>query len=117
MTSKDGTRIATAVMGQGPTIVRAAHWLTHISRDPESPIWRHWISELSSQNRLVRYDLRGCGLSTRAVSDISFDAWLANLEAVTEGIEDPFTLLGMSQGGALSIAYALRYPERVERLV
>lgn len=117
VTSKDGTRIATATMGHGSTIVRAAHWLTHVSRDPESPIWHHWISELSSKNRLVRYDLRGCGLSDRNVSDISFEAWLADLEAVTEGINEPFTLVGMSQGAALSIAYALRHPEKVERLV
>lgn len=117
VTSKDGTRIATATMGRGPTVVRAAHWLTHVSRDPESPIWRHWISELSSKNRLVRYDLRGCGLSDRNVSDISFEAWLEDLEAVTEEIDEPFTLVGMSQGAALSIAYALRHPEKVERLV
>ena len=115
--SRDGTRIATAMSGSGPTIVRAAHWLTHVSHDPVSPVWRHWVEEFSSQNRLLRYDLRGCGLSDRDVSDISFDAWLADLEAVTEGLTEPFTLVGMSQGGALSIAYALKYPERVERLV
>ena len=114
--SKDGTRIATATTGTGPPIVRAAHWLTHVSHDIESPVWRHWIEALSSQNTLIRYDLRGCGLSQRDVPDIGFDAWLADLEAVTEDIEAPFTLLGMSQGGALSIAYALKHPERVERL-
>ncbi|GGA11552.1 alpha/beta fold hydrolase [Neptunicoccus cionae] len=117
VTSKDGTRIATATIGRGPIIVRAAHWLTHVSRDPESPIWRHWIAEMSAQNRLVRYDLRGCGLSARDVCDISFEAWLADLEAVTQQINEPFTLIGMSQGAALSIAYALRHPEKVERLI
>ena len=117
MTSKDGVRIARAVTGDGPVIVKAAHWLTHISRDFDSPVWRHWLTELSSRNRLVRYDLRGCGLSSRDIADIGFDAWLSDLEAVTEGIEEPFTLLGMSQGGALSIAFAHRYPEKVERLV
>ena len=115
--SRDGTRIATATTGAGHTIVRAAHWLTHVSHDPESPVWKHWVEELSSQNKLVRYDLRGCGLSDREVSDVSFDAWLADLEAVTEGLTEPFTLIGMSQGGALSIAYALKHPERVGRLV
>lgn len=116
-TSKDGTRIARASMGRGRTIVRAAHWLTHISRDLESPVWRHWLAELSSYGKLIRYDLRGCGLSSRNVLNISFDAWLADLEAVTSEIEEPFTLLGMSQGAALSIAYASRYPERVKQLV
>lgn len=117
VTSADGTRIATATMGRGGAVVRAAHWLTHVSRDPDSPIWRHWISELSRRNRLIRYDLRGCGLSQRDVADISFEAWLADLEAVTDTLDEPFTLIGMSQGGALSIAYAVRYPEKVERLI
>ncbi|WP_106471840.1 DMT family transporter [Pukyongiella litopenaei] len=30
-------------MGRGHIVVRAAHWLTHISRDLESPVWRHWL--------------------------------------------------------------------------
>jgi pimeloyl-ACP methyl ester carboxylesterase/DNA-binding CsgD family transcriptional regulator len=117
VTSNDGTRIACASMGRGTTIVRAAHWLTHISRDLESPVWRHWLAELSSYGQLVRYDLRGCGLSSRNVPEISFEAWLANLEAVTSKLEEPFTLLGMSQGAALSIAYAIKHPERVKQLV
>ncbi|WP_233155604.1 alpha/beta fold hydrolase [Sedimentitalea arenosa] len=104
-------------MGRGPTIVRAARWLTHVSRDPESPVWRHWLAELSSYGHLVRYDLRGCGLSSRDVPEISFEAWLADLEAVTSKLEEPFTLLGMSQGAALSIAYTFRHPERVKRLI
>ncbi len=110
-------RIARASLGEGHTIVRAAHWLTDISRDLESPVWRHWLAELSSLGQLVRYDLRGCGLSCGDSFEISFEAWLADLEAVTENIEEPFTLLGMSQGAALSIAYAYRYPERVKQIV
>lgn len=117
VTSNDGTRIACASMGRGPTIVRAAHWLTHISRDLESPVWRHWLAELSSYGQLVRYDLRGCGLSSRNVPEISFESWLADLEAVTSKLEEPFTLLGMSQGAALSIAYAIKHPERVKQLI
>jgi len=117
VTAKDGTRIAVAEMGKGPVIVKAANWLSHVSQDHESPIWNHWLKEFSAHNKLVRYDLRGCGLSDRDVSDISFDAWLSDLEAVGETLDEPFTLLGMSQGGALSIAYALLHPEKVERLV
>ncbi|WP_370200394.1 alpha/beta fold hydrolase [Roseibium sp.] len=117
VSAKDGARIACASSGRGPTIVRAAHWLTHISRDLDSPVWQHWLAELTGFGRLVRYDLRGCGLSSRNISEISFEAWLSDLEAVTEAIDEPFTLIGMSQGAALSIAYALRHPDKVERLV
>jgi len=73
---------------------------------------------LSARNRFVRYDPRGCGLSERHVADLSVDAWHADLEAVAASINEPsFVLLGLSQGGALAIAYALKHPERVSHLV
>jgi len=116
--SHDGTRIAVASIGRGPPILRAAHWLTHVTYDLESPIWRPWLAELSARNRYIRYDQRGCGLSDRSVEEISFPAWLADLEAAADTIDEPrFTLLGMSQGGSLAIAYALKHPERVSRLI
>lgn len=117
-TSADGARIAVASCGTGQVILRAAHWLSHVDYDIESPIWRPWLQALSTHNRFVRYDPRGCGLSDRHVADLSVDAWHADLEAVAAFIEEPrFVLLGLSQGGALAIAYALRYPERVSHLV
>jgi len=117
-TSADGTRIAVASCGEGQVILRAAHWLSHVDYDLESPIWRPWLQALSARNRFVRYDPRGCGLSDRHVSDLSIEAWHADMDAVAASIEDPrFVLLGLSQGGALAIAYALRHPERVSHLV
>lgn len=117
VTTRDGVRIAVARMGNGPTILKAGNWLSHATHDAESPIWRHWLQELSQDHQFIRYDLRGCGLSDRDVQDISFDAWLSDLEAVADTIDGPVTLLGLSQGCALSIAFALRHPEKVERLV
>lgn len=117
VTAKDGTRIAVARMGKGPTILKAGNWLSHATHDGESPIWRHWLQELSRDHQFIRYDLRGCGLSDRDVEDISFDAWLSDLEAVAKTIDGPVTLLGLSQGCALSIAFALRHPQKVERLI
>ncbi|WP_457935809.1 alpha/beta fold hydrolase [Mesorhizobium sp. 10J20-29] len=117
-TSADGTRIAMASCGEGPVILRAAHWLSHVDYDLESPVYRPWVNALSAQNRFIRYDPRGCGLSDRHVSDLSIDAWHADMDAVAASIEDPrFVLLGISQGGALAIAYAVRHPERVSHLV
>jgi pimeloyl-ACP methyl ester carboxylesterase len=67
---------------------------------------------------LVRYDARGNGLSDRTVDEISFDAFVSDLEAVVDatGIKR-FALLGISQGCSVSIAYAVRHPERVSHLI
>ena len=117
-TSADGTRIATASLGRGPPLLRAAHWLSHVEFDLESPVWRPWLLALADQNTYIRYDQRGCGLSDREVTDFSLDAWVSDLEAVADtlGLER-FPLLGMSQGGAVAISYAHRHPERVSRLI
>src|SRR3954447_24158853 len=118
LTAGDGARIAAAETGTGPALVRAAHWLSHLEFDWASPIWRDFLAELASGRRLVRYDERGTGLSDRDVDDISFEAMVSDLETVVDdlGVER-FALLGMSQGAAISIAYAVRHPERVTAMV
>ncbi len=118
VTAADGTRIAVGSIGSGPPLVRAAHWLSHIQHDLTSPVWRPWLSALSSQYTYVRYDQRGCGLSDPEVADFSLDAWVGDLESVVDGLGlQRFALMGMSQGGAVAIAYAVRHPERVSHLV
>jgi pimeloyl-ACP methyl ester carboxylesterase len=114
----DGARIAVATMGKGPPLVRATHWLSHVEFDGRSPVWAHWLRELSRENTYVRYDQRGCGLSDLAPPSVTFDAWVSDLETVVEALGlKRFSLLGMSQGGPVAIAYAVRHPERVSRLV
>lgn len=116
--SQDGLRIAYATMGRGPALVRAAHFLTHLEFDLDSPVWNPWLVELSRQRTLVRYDGRGCGLSDLDSAPQELDAWVAHLEAVVDaaGLKR-FALFGCSQGCAISIAYAARHPERVSCLV
>ncbi len=116
--SADAVRIAYATVGQGPPLVKVANWLSHLEFDWQSPVWRHWLEGLARYHRLIRYDERGCGLSDWHVADMSFAAWLNDLETVIEatGVER-FPLLGMSQGGAIAIAYAVRHPERVSHLI
>jgi pimeloyl-ACP methyl ester carboxylesterase/tetratricopeptide (TPR) repeat protein len=116
--SKDGTRIAFARSGSGPVLLRAAHWMSHVEFELDSPVWRHWVNGLSRDATLIRYDERGNGLSDRKVDDLSFDAMVSDLESVVDaaGLER-FTLLGVSQSCAVSVAYAVRHPERVSRLI
>lgn len=114
-------QLAVATIGEGTPLVKAANWLTHVELDWHSPVWRHWWSELGRRFRFVRYDARGCGLSDhdvggRSLSDL--DTWTCDLEAVVDDVGlERFVLLGMSQGGAPAMAYALRHPERVSHLV
>jgi pimeloyl-ACP methyl ester carboxylesterase len=117
-TTGDGTRLAYATSGTGPPLVKAANWLSHLDYDWESPVWRHWLAELSRRFRLIRYDERGCGLSDWDIGRFSFDDWVDDLEAVADAAGlDRFPLLGISQGGPVAIAYAVRHPERVSHLV
>jgi pimeloyl-ACP methyl ester carboxylesterase/DNA-binding winged helix-turn-helix (wHTH) protein len=116
----DGVRIAYAKSGdlEGPPLVKPGNWLTHLEFDWNSPVWRHWLTELGRGHTLIRYDARGCGLSDHDVPDISLETWVRDLEAVVDAERlERFSLLGISQGCAVAIVYAARHPERVEKLV
>ncbi len=116
--ARDGARIAMALVGSGPPLLRTAHWLGHVEFDARSPVWRHWLRELSREHTYIRYDQRGCGLSDWSAPLTSFEAWVSDLEAVVDALGlDRFPLLGMSQGGAIAIAYAARHPEKVSHLI
>jgi len=117
-TTDDGVRIAYATTGTGPPLVKVSNWLSHLEFDWDSPVWRHWLKELSRDHTLLRYDERGCGLSDWNVGELSFEAWVHDLETVVDaaGVER-FPLLGISQGASLAIIYAVRHPERVSHLI
>ena len=117
--SGDGTRIAWAEAGEGPLLVKASNWMTHLEYEWESPVWRHWMDFLSGRFRFVRYDERGCGMSDREPANISLDEWVDDLEAVCDAAQPdaPFTLLGISQGAHACIQYAVKHPDRVARMI
>jgi pimeloyl-ACP methyl ester carboxylesterase/DNA-binding CsgD family transcriptional regulator len=119
-TAPDGVSLAYGLHGNGPPLVKAANWLTHIEFDWESPVWRHWLRALGERNTFVRYDERGCGLSDRDIDEESFshETWLSDLETVVDAADlDRFALLGVSQGASLAITYAVHHPDRVTHLV
>jgi len=117
-TAPDGVQLAYSKIGQGPPLMKTGNWMTHLEFDLESPIWRHLYRELAKDHTLVRYDARGNGLSDRTVDEISFDAFVSDLETVVDAAGlSRFALLGISQGCAVSIAYAARHPERVSHLI
>lgn len=116
--TSDKVRLAYATAGSGPPLVKAANWMNHLEYDWESPVWQHVFRGLARRHTLIRYDARGNGMSDWDVDELSFDAWVSDLETVIEasGIER-FPLLGISQGCAVAVAYAVRHPERVSHLI
>ncbi|HEY7944411.1 MAG TPA: alpha/beta hydrolase, partial [Casimicrobiaceae bacterium] len=110
--------MAYARLGAGPPLLKVGSWLTHLEYDAASAVWIPWLTELARHHSLLRYDARGCGLSDRDASEFTIEAWVRDLEAVADAAGlARFVLLGMSQGGAIAIEYAVRHPERVEKLV
>jgi len=117
-TSFDGTRIAYGISGEGPSLVRAPHWFSHLEHDWTNPAFQPWVEDLSKRYAYLRFDQRGCGLSDRDVPGISPEAHVRDLEAVVDaaGLER-FAIFGASQGAAFAIAYAARHPDRVSHLI
>lgn len=117
-TTADGVRIAYATVGKGPPLVKAANWLNHLEFDWKSPIWRPLVQEFARDHFLVRYDERGNGLSDWDVKNLTFESFVEDLESVVDALGmDRFPILGISQGGPVAIAYAVRHPEKVSHLI
>ena len=114
----DGATIAYATVGSGPPLVKVANWLSHLELDWDAPIWSPLFRQLARNHQFIRYDERGNGLSDWKVSELSQDAFVADLEAVVDAVGvGQFPLLGISQGAAVAIEYASRHPERVSKLI
>lgn len=119
VTTADGVSIAYWAIGQGPPLIQLPglpH--SHIQLEWENADWRRGF-ELGAQFRtMIRYDGRGTGLSQRDVDDFSLDALIADLHAViTDFGADRVALYGVTNTCPVAIAYAVRYPERVSRLI
>jgi pimeloyl-ACP methyl ester carboxylesterase len=114
----DGARLAYAFLGDGPPLVKAANWLSHLELDLQGPMWRHWLEFLSRDHCLIRYDARGNGLSDWAPPSISFADYVADFATVFDaaGVKRA-PVFGISQGAAVAAAFAARNPERVSALI
>ncbi len=116
----DGARLAYAVMGEGPPLVKAANWLSHLEMDRSGPLWRHWLEYFGERSgrSLLRYDARGNGLSAWEPPRITFEDFVADLGSVFDAAEvERAPVLGISQGAAVAVAWAAHHPERVSGLI
>jgi pimeloyl-ACP methyl ester carboxylesterase/DNA-binding CsgD family transcriptional regulator len=118
LTTPDGVKLAYARAGSGPPLVKTANWLNHLEYDWRSPAWKHWFELFATHNTLYRYDQRGSGLSDWVHADLSFEKQVSDLELIADTAKlETFALLGISQGAAVAIEYAVRHPERVSHLL
>jgi pimeloyl-ACP methyl ester carboxylesterase/DNA-binding CsgD family transcriptional regulator len=117
--ASDGVRLAWAESGGGRPIVKASNWLSHLEYEWESPVWSHWMRFFSECGRFVRYDERGCGMSAWNPEGLTLDQFTSDLATVIDAADPdgPVTLLGISMGAPICVAYATRHPERVSRLI
>ncbi len=117
-TTPDGTRIAFTLTGEGPPLIRVINWASHLKFEEDSPVWRHWVEAFSRHHTFIRYDGRGFGLSDLDAADLSFAAWVQDLETVVDylGLEQ-VSLLGLCRGAFAAVAYAVQHPEKVNKLV
>jgi len=114
----EGINIAVARSGTGMPLVKTGTWLTHVEHDWQGSVWAPMFWRLAGEFQLVRYDPRGCGLSDWQVREMSFEGMVRDLETVVDALGlERFALFGISQGAAVSIAYAVRHPERVSHVV
>ena len=114
----DGVNIAFWTLGRGEPLVymAGAPWChVELLQVPECV---RWYERLAEERMLIRYDVRGTGLSDRDIEDHSLNAQLLDLEAVIEanGL-DKFALFGAVNAGPVAIAYAAANPERVSSLI
>ena len=116
--AKDGAKLAYAEAGSGLPMLKAPNWMTHLKHDWDCPVYAHWLEECARENRLVRMDMRGFGMSDWDLPGFSFEHIVSDMETVADaaGIEQ-CDMLGISHGAAFAMAFAARNPERVRKLV
>ncbi|NNE21831.1 MAG: alpha/beta fold hydrolase [Rhizobiales bacterium] len=116
--SSDGVSIAYADVGEGHPMVLLGGWMTHLEKDWDSPVMRYFLTHLSESFRLIRIDQRGQGMSDWTHVDISSEKMVDDVECVIDQFDfQKVAIFATSQGAAVSIAYAVRHPDRVSHLI
>ena len=118
-TAADGLRIAYAVVGDGPPLIYVCGWPQHLEMEWQTPFVRGFLEDLSQGFTLIRYDMRGGGLSDRDVSDFSLESLIGDLEAVVDHVNlKRFPLLSLGLlAGPTAISYAAKHPERLSHMI
>jgi len=116
--ASDGVSVAHAQVGSGPPLIMTGSWMTHLAEDWCGDDWSRLLSELARDFTLIRYDIRGNGMSDWDNVEITFDRLVEDLGLIIDAYDfEQVAIFGPSASSAVSIAYSLQHPERVSRLV
>src|SRR5262245_7218243 len=110
--------IAYQVTGSGPLdLVWIPGFVSHLESSWEHPWPRRFLERLSAFSRLIRFDKRGTGLSDRVGGIPTLEERMDDVRAVMDAAgSERAALLGVSEGGPMSILFAATYPERTTAL-
>ena len=109
--------IAYRIFGDGPRdIVVIPGTISHVELYWEFPMNEYLLKRLTSFARVIVFDKRGQGLSDR-VAEQTLEERTGDVLAVMEAAgSERATILGWSEGGAMSLMFAATYPERTSAL-
>jgi pimeloyl-ACP methyl ester carboxylesterase/class 3 adenylate cyclase len=111
--------IAYLVFGDGPPdILFVPGFVSNVELMWDVPWINRVLERLTSMGRVTVFDKRGTGLSDRTLGSGSAEDRMDDLRAVADAADvHDAVLIGLSEGGPLSILFATTYPERVRALV
>lgn len=111
--------IAFQVVGEGPLdLVYVPGFVSHIEYEWEQPRAAKFLQRLASFSRLIRFDKRGTGLSDRVPGIPTLEQRMDDVRAVMDAVgSEKAALLGISEGGPMSLLFAATYPQRTSALI
>ncbi|NNE79242.1 MAG: alpha/beta hydrolase [Silicimonas sp.] len=117
-TAEDGFKLAFAVSGEGPPLLRVAHHPTHLELEWTESTERALFDALGERYTLIRMDQRGCGLSDLDTDDFSAQRSAKDMKVVldTLGI-DRCAIYGSSSGAMIAVEFAALFPDAVSHLI
>lgn len=117
-TSRDGRSIAWSSAGEGPPLLLAWHQFSHLETDWGSPLMTPLLQRFASRFQLIRYDIRGSGLSDPIDENDSPESHADDLITVADAAGlDRFSIIAVLQSAAFAVRAAARSPERFSRIV
>jgi class 3 adenylate cyclase len=115
--TRDGPLIAYGVCGDGPPLVYVRSLNSHVQRD-WGDTWRgSYLKALAHAFTVITFDARGNGLS-EPVESIDVEGLVEDVRAVVDDLSlRRFAIYGQGFGSPIAMAYAARFPDRVERVI